>query len=290
MNTKTRNVLAVLAACAATTAVAQQATRPTQPPANHNSQNTNTTTPNHTWNTPTQNTPAQPATTARPINSTKNSPSDPSQTALVELGQFGMANDNHFRFVLDTLGSWTTTTTWWPAPDAQPLTTQGTAEFSLMVGTGGKFVRQEFRNTSESQKFVGFAFYGFNNATSEYESVWFDSAASHMVVTHGTRAEDGSITYTGAFVDPRDGQRKTTRSVMAWPDSNTITYETFDTTSDGREFVSLRVTYTRVPRENSASNQSNTPTFVRPGMNKMSTQPKVSDGASGSPADTVMPR
>ncbi len=289
MKTKTRNVLAVLAACAATTALAQQASSPTQPPANQNAQNT-TTTPNQTWNTNTQNAHAQPATTARPLNSTTISPSDPSQTALVELGQFGRANDNHFRFALDTLGSWTTTTTWWPAPDAQPLTTQGTAEFSLMVGTGGKFVRQEFRNTSEAQKFVGFAFYGFNNATNEFESVWFDSAASHMVVTHGTRAEDGSITYTGAFVDPRDGQRKTTRSVMAWPDSDTISYETFDTTSDGREFLSLRVTYTRVARETPAANQGNTPNFVRPGMNKMQSQPKVSDGSFTTPADKALPR
>ncbi|MDX2131472.1 MAG: DUF1579 family protein [Planctomycetota bacterium] len=301
MHTTTRNVLAALFVLVAGSAVAQPSNTSTQNSSNsNNTPNTNTTTNNNNNNN---------------NNNAAFSPSDPSQTALVELGQFGMPNDNHFRFGLDTMGRWTTVTTWWPAPDAQPMTTTGEATFTLVDGMGGKFVRQEFRNTDQNQKFVGNAIYGFNNATNQYESVWFDSAASHMIVSHGVRADDGSISFTGAFVDPRDGLRKTTRTVLSWQGKTTMTSESFDTTSDGREFRNLRVVYTRTTPHTWNPNATNTSTTatttnnnspnttprrftnVTPGSNTITKKPDTSnqhtnvpDTTNTNPTDMTSPR
>lgn len=169
------------------------------------------------------------------------------QTAGADTKVWQQANqmtENHITLNLDLAGEWATTTKFWATPGAPEQESTGKSTFMPILG--GRFVQQEFTGRVMGDTFKGFAWFGFNNGTQKFENVWVDSESTGLLVTTGTRGQDGTITFTGNFADPVTGQKKATRSTMSWTDKNTVVFSMFDTSSDGKEFKNLEVTYVRV--------------------------------------------
>lgn len=158
-------------------------------------------------------------------------------------GQHNNPGANHGKLATGMSGLWSTTTTFRSGPNAESQTATGNARIAPTLD--GRFVMQEFNSEFFGKTFKGMGFFGFNNASKQFESFWVDSATTGMLFCTGTQGADGSITWTGSYTDPVSGQNKTAKSVSRFNGRDAWSFEMYDTTSDGQEFVSLSVAYTR---------------------------------------------
>lgn len=196
-----------------------------------------------------------PSTSSTTTTATTNS----TNSNLNAYAEAGRANMNHFSFGHDVVGYWDAVTTMWSAPGAAPQTSTAKASFLPTPGMGGRFVSQTFESDTGEQKFFGNAWFGFNNTTERYEFVWIDNTTTNILFSYGTRDESGAINFTGSFADPLSGQKRTTKSKFSWPEKGKMTFEMWSTGTDGTEFKSLEVNYTKGPWPNPQNKPTSTP-------------------------------
>lgn len=149
----------------------------------------------------------------------------------------------HLKLSSAMSGVWQTTTTYRTEPTGTPVVSTGTAQVSPTLN--GRFILQEVVGKMGDQEFRGMGFFGFNNATKQFESFWVDNESTGMLSCTGKEQADGSIVWTGAYADPITGQNKSSKSITRFPGKDNWVFEMYDTTSDGREFLSLKVEYNR---------------------------------------------
>ncbi len=152
--------------------------------------------------------------------------------------------EQHARLATDMVGKWKTVTTFWMAPGGEGMKSEGTSNFAPVLD--GRFIMSEFSGNMMGMPFKGIGYFGYNTLTSKFESLWMDSASNLMMMTTGDRGADGAITWSGAYPDPMTGQVKQYKAVSRFPEKGKMVYEMYDTTTDGREFKSLEVVYTRI--------------------------------------------
>jgi hypothetical protein len=148
----------------------------------------------------------------------------------------------HAMLLKNMVGSWRAKTTFWPAPGAPATTTDATAEVMPMFG--GRFVEVQYSGEMMGQPFNGRSFAGFNNASKSFQSIWFDSSSTGMMVNTGTKTSDNALTWTGSYVDPMTNQQVSTRCVDTFT-NDAWTFEMFETASDGTERKTMEIVYTR---------------------------------------------
>jgi hypothetical protein len=147
-------------------------------------------------------------------------------------------------------------------PGEQAETSTGTAS---NTATMQRFVQQEFLGEMfPGMTFQGFALFGYNSATGQYESVWCDNTSTAITSATGTKQKDGSILWTGTFVDPNTGSEKASKATLSFNGRNAMTYTVWDCTETGKEFASLKVDYTRDQTASTYTNTSNTRTSQAP--------------------------
>jgi hypothetical protein len=190
----------------------------------------------------------------RPAFSSDDTAPDASTDAMMQ--QWIKANapgKEHAMLLKNMVGSWDAKTTFWAAPGAPAVTSQASAEVSPMFG--GRFVEVQYTGDMMGQPFHGRSFVGFNNATKGFQSIWFDSSSTGMMVNTGSQSSDNSLTWTGSYADPIAGTNVSTRSVDTFA-NGTWTFEMFETGSDGTERKSMEIVYTRKPA-NASNNELN---------------------------------
>ncbi|MFO0832792.1 MAG: DUF1579 family protein [Phycisphaerales bacterium] len=166
-----------------------------------------------------------------------------------------LPKSEHAELFGSMLGQWNTTMTWSMGPGEQTETSTGTAS---NTATMQRFVRQEFQGEMfPGMNFQGFALFGYNATTGQYESVWCDNTSTAITTANGTKQQDGSILWTGTFVDPTTGEQKTSKATLSFNGRNTMCYTVWDKDEAGKEFPSLKVDYTR------AQTATNTPIIPR---------------------------
>jgi len=158
--------------------------------------------------------------------------------------KYGMPGEFHKK--LDGLiGSWDLTTKWWMDPKAPPQESKGTAECSWIMG--GRYVRENVTGDVMNQPFHGMSISGYNNFRQEFVSLWIDNmSTSFMFMTGAMDKDDKTIAYQGTYDDIMTGQKdKKFRVVTKSIDSDHRVYEWYDFAPDGKEFMSMEVSYTR---------------------------------------------
>lgn len=155
-----------------------------------------------------------------------------------------MPTKEHAQLIADMLGEWTVENEVTFAPGAPVEKSTGTAKCEPIFG--GRFVKMDYDGNMMGQPFKGFSLWGYNTPSGKFESTWIDSTSVGMMYSTGVKQADGSIEWTGTWVDPITKETKTSRAVTKMTDKNTMVYEAFDKTTDGTEFKMMTVTYTRV--------------------------------------------
>ncbi len=109
-------------------------------------------------------------------------------------------------------GEWTTTSKEM-GMDGQWSESKGTCENKLVLG--GRFMEVDFKGRHQGKFFYGRGAMGYNNVEKQFESVWYDSMSSAIMVMKGNPDKDGKVlTLKGKFSDATDGQPKDFREVM----------------------------------------------------------------------------
>ena len=214
----------------------------------------NTNTANNT-NNASFATAQQNSTT--PLN--KNNENNPLATmddATREWFNASLPGSEHAELFGHMLGEWATTMSWRMSPDSDPDVSTGTATNAPHMQ---RFVKQDFSGEMiPGLPFQGFALFGFNTTTGQYESVWCDNSTTAITTTCGSKQDDGSILWTGSFVDPTNGEEHTSKATLAFAGLNAMTYTVWDRSPEGIEFPSLQVDYTRVQTTANTPGTTNT--------------------------------
>jgi len=208
-------------------------------------QNTNTYGKPGVYHNATPNTPASGA------NNSANTPDGvsvpvlkPADTAAIQAwNEANKVGENQIQLGLEMSGNWKTTSTVWMTPDAPAASSEGTANFSSTMG--GRYVEGSVNTNLFGLPYKGKQWFGYNNATKQFESVWIDSESTGIVTVFGTRDANGSIVWNGTTTNPVTGAKQTFKAKTSFPEKGKMTFEMWDTTSDGREFRSLEVQYVR---------------------------------------------
>ncbi|MFO0856731.1 MAG: DUF1579 domain-containing protein [Phycisphaerales bacterium] len=176
----------------------------------------------------------------------QDSKSDP----MKEWIKANMPGKNHAFLLGNMLGEWEAKSQFWMQPNSQPQSSTGTCVCTQQMT--GRFVQMEHTGEMMGMPFKGLGYFGYDNATEKFQNVWMDSSSTGMMMSIGSKEGDNKLTWTGSYTDPMSKQLKTSRSTTTFTDRNTMVFEMFETWTDGTEFKTLEITYTRKPgtREN----------------------------------------
>ena len=137
------------------------------------------------------------------------------------------------------VGSWSADMEIFMDPDAPPVTT--TYQVRRSMELGGRVLHEEWSGEWMGQTFAGIGRTGYDNITDQYWSTWSDNMSTALMVSHGTRHEDGSVHMTGSYPDPISGGTIKSRFVWSFPDENTERMEAFETREGEEEYLNMRM-------------------------------------------------
>jgi hypothetical protein len=142
------------------------------------------------------------------------------------------------------VGRWQAETKMWMDPAAEPETSTGTIEYSMVMG--GRYLEEKVSATFAGQPFTGLGLYGYNNLTGKIEAVWIDDMGTGIYQLGGTINEAGNeLNLKGRYFDAVTRAWKETESVMhiVAPDRiHSVSYEI----RDGQKVKTMELTATRV--------------------------------------------
>lgn len=141
-------------------------------------------------------------------------------------------------------GQWNNTTKWRFDASAPWMESTGKSEYKWIMD--GRFLLQEVASEMMGDRFEGLGILGYDNVQKKYTSVWIDTMGTMIFTSLGSCDASGKvITLHGDYVDVMSGQKKKVRSVCRMINDNKHVFEMYDRTADGKEYMSLEVTYTR---------------------------------------------
>lgn len=168
---------------------------------------------------------------------------DSEQQAMMQAWmEAGMPGDPH-AMLADQAGNWTAEMEIFMDPDAPPATTTYQVERSMEMD--GRVLNEEWSGEWMGMEFHGKSRTGYDNVKEQYWSTWSDNMSTALMVSHGSRHEDGSIHLAGSYPDPMTGKTIQSRFVWTFPDENTERMEAFETHEGKDEFMNMRMTLTR---------------------------------------------
>jgi hypothetical protein len=136
------------------------------------------------------------------------------------------------------LGDWEGDVQFWMDPGTDPMKSHGTLHREWTLD--GHFVVERVDAPAmdpTGPAFKGLGYIGYNTIDKRYENVWLENHATWITMGSGTwDAAKKALVFTSDELDPRNGQRRKTRTIVDLSNPNRQTYEGYTTTSDGKEF------------------------------------------------------
>ncbi len=179
----------------------------------------------------------------------QNNTNDP----MKEWIKVNMPGKNHAFLLGNMLGEWNASSKLWLQPNSEPQSSEGTCVCTPMMT--GRFVQMEHSGEMMGLPFKGLGYFGYNNASEKFENVWMDSSSTSLMVSTGGKQNDNTVVWTGNYVDPMTKQTKTSKSTTRFVGQNEMVFEMYETWTDGTEFKTLEITYTRQPGSRNNVNQ-----------------------------------
>lgn len=141
------------------------------------------------------------------------------------------------------VGEYTTVSKLSLRPGEAPTETKGTAKITSVLGE--RFLMEENTGTMLGQEIKGIRFYGYNNATKQYEATWAYTMSTGMLSMTGTSKDDGkTVNYTATYIN-EVGVKETLLVATRQIDEDHFVVELTGTLPDGSKGPTLETTYTR---------------------------------------------
>lgn len=169
----------------------------------------------------------------------------PDMEAMAALFEAYATPGPYHQRLANRVGEWAFTGTFVMDPDAPPETSTGTSRIESIWD--GRYLIEHLESEWMGQPFFGMAVIGYDNIKKQYVSIWIDSMSTGITLSESVNihADGTTIEYLGEAPDPIAGTYKTMRTVERVIDDNTINVKMYDHTPDGREFVTMDITYKR---------------------------------------------
>jgi hypothetical protein len=182
-----------------------------------------------------------------PVPPTKPAPQmTPEQKAAMEKMEKAATPGPEHKFLASFTGTWKAEVKTWENASAQPQVSQGTGEDKMILG--GRFLHSTFKSSFMGQPFEGMGLTGFDNVLKKFQGVWIDSMGTAMMTAVGELDKTGTVlTCTDTYTDPQTGKVETMRDVMKLVDKDKKIDQMYAKGKDGKEFLMMEITYTRVP-------------------------------------------
>ncbi len=108
----------------------------------------------------------------------------------------------------------------------------------------GRYLAFDFKSTMMGQPYQGHGTTAYNNVEKRFETVWFDTMTTGIMMMTGQVDKDGKVlTVSGECREP-GGQTKKMKQVSTWTGENSMKDEFFDVV-DGKDVKSMEIEYTR---------------------------------------------
>jgi len=142
------------------------------------------------------------------------------------------------------VGAWDTFIKVWPAPDAEPIASQGQETSELLPG--GLWLVTRFEGTMANTPCVGAGTWGYDPVQKEYVGAWVDSLTPHVTyITGDYDPKTKTMTHTSEGRDPATGDEFTRKSTLRYMADGTRLVEAYSTGADGKPWKSMEVLYKR---------------------------------------------
>lgn len=142
------------------------------------------------------------------------------------------------------VGKWKTVNKYWQYPGAEPMVSEGTAEYTMILG--GRYLKGTFSGIMMNQPFKGMSLDAYDNAMGKFKSIWIDNMGTGIASSEGTYDKtNNEINFMGSMVDPVQKKEMPFRSKVKFVDSNTEVFNMY-MMHKGKEFKGMEITYTRV--------------------------------------------
>ena len=129
-------------------------------------------------------------------------------------------------------------------PTAPPMTSKGKTVNELIFD--GRFVKSEYAGDFMGSPFKGINLLGFDKLKEKYISLWTDSMSTGVMMSEGTSDDGGkTITFKGDYDCPVTHTKKQMKQVVKIEGDDAHTIEMYDIGTDGKEFKSMTIKYTR---------------------------------------------
>jgi hypothetical protein len=141
------------------------------------------------------------------------------------------------------VGTWDAVVEFFPAPGAPAVASK--AVETSRLGPGGLWVVTDFKGEFAGAPFEGHGTTGYDAAKKKYVGTWVDSMTTGLSSTESTY-DPKTRTFSGWMTgtDPA-GKPVRSRETAEWRPDGTRVFTMYDKAPDGKEFVTMRITYTR---------------------------------------------
>lgn len=185
------------------------------------------------------------AWTVVPVLAQEGGEMDPAMAEMMAKWEVIKTPGAQHQMLAELVGTWDAVAKFWMDPSQPPSEATGTAEFKMILG--GRYLQQNLTSVWMGQEMHGMGLTAYDNFRQEFIDLWVDDMGTGIYVSRGTTNEKGDVlTLRGTMDDPMTGQKDIpSRSVSMTVDENTHKVEMYMTGSDGTEFKSMEVVYTR---------------------------------------------
>lgn len=153
----------------------------------------------------------------------------------------GMPGDQH-KFLAQSAGTWTGTSTMWMAPETPPMTSPSNCTVTSEMD--GRYTKHEYRGEIPGMgSFHGMGFCGFDNVSGKFVSTWLDNHSTGIMTGTGELGADGkTLTWTYKYNCPITKGVATMREIQRHPTNDTMTLEMHGTDpKTGKEFKMMQI-------------------------------------------------
>ena len=141
-------------------------------------------------------------------------------------------------------GEWNEDITMWMTPDAPPTKSTATCVNSMVMG--GRYLQSVNKGNFDGMPFEGVSTIGYDNAKKIFQSTWYDNMGTGIMVMEGKYdPATKTMHMTGKSVDPMTGKDMVVRETFTIIDDNNQMMAMYMTPSDGKEYKSMEIKYTR---------------------------------------------
>jgi hypothetical protein len=169
----------------------------------------------------------------------------PAADPMMEAWQASMTVGPQHEMLASMAGTWTFTMKMWMDPNAEPQSSTGTAERTMIFD--GRVLEERVLGEVMGTPFQGLGHTGYDNVTGQWWSTWMDNLGTGVMLMKGTVDEaTHTATWEGEMSDPMTGGKSPMRIVAKHESADREVVEFFSPAPGGGDMIrTMELTYER---------------------------------------------